>query len=52
MHNLLDTHQHLIYRDQASYSWTKDIKSQCSVIPMDDWSGIERQLTNEKSQNL
>ena len=25
MHNLLDTHQHLIYRDQASYSWTKDI---------------------------
>jgi len=34
------------------YSWTKDIKSQCSVIPMDDWSGIERQLTNEKSQNL
>ena len=25
MHSLLDTHQHLIYRDQASYSWTKDI---------------------------
>ena len=22
---LIDTHQHLIYRDQASYSWTKDI---------------------------
>ena len=25
MYSLLDTHQHLIYRDQASYSWTKDI---------------------------
>ncbi len=23
--DLLDTHQHLIYRDQASYSWAKDI---------------------------
>jgi predicted TIM-barrel fold metal-dependent hydrolase len=22
---LIDTHQHLIYRDQASYAWTKDI---------------------------
>ena len=26
MHSLLDTHQHLIYRDQAAYSWTKDIQ--------------------------
>ena len=25
MIDLLDTHQHLIYRDQAGYSWTKDI---------------------------
>ncbi len=23
--DLIDTHQHLIYRDQASYSWAKDI---------------------------
>ena len=22
---LLDTHQHLIYRDQSTYSWTVDI---------------------------
>jgi len=22
---IIDTHQHLVYRDQASYSWTKDI---------------------------
>ena len=25
MTNLLDTHQHLVYRDAASYSWCKDI---------------------------
>ena len=25
MISLLDTHQHLIYRDNISYSWTKDI---------------------------
>ena len=25
MHNLLDTHQHLVYRDIAGYSWAKDI---------------------------
>ena len=25
MIDLLDTHQHLIYRNQASYSWTKDV---------------------------
>ena len=28
------------------YSWTKDVKSQCSVIPMDDWQAIEMELTN------
>ena len=22
---IIDTHQHLVYREQASYSWTKDI---------------------------
>ena len=27
MLKLLDTHQHLIYRDVAQYSWTKDIPS-------------------------
>ena len=25
MIQLLDTHQHLVYRDKASYGWTKDI---------------------------
>ena len=25
MIKLLDTHQHLVYRDVASYSWAKDI---------------------------
>ena len=25
MIKLLDTHQHLVYRDAASYSWCKDI---------------------------
>lgn len=25
MINLLDTHQHLVYRDKAGYGWTKDI---------------------------
>ena len=25
MIKLLDTHQHLVYRDVAGYSWTKDI---------------------------
>ena len=25
MISIIDTHQHLVYRDQASYSWTKDI---------------------------
>ena len=23
---LIDTHQHVIYRDKLSYSWTKDVK--------------------------
>ena len=23
--DLIDTHQHLIYRNEASYSWAKDI---------------------------
>ena len=25
MISLLDTHQHLVYREKASYGWTKDI---------------------------
>jgi len=27
MIKLLDTHQHLVYRDVAGYSWAKDIPS-------------------------
>ena len=42
---LLDTHQHLIYRDQASYSWTNDIPPLAeNNFTLDDYKNLTKEL--------
>ncbi len=42
---LLDTHQHLIYRDEASYGWTKDIPPLAeSNFTLDDYKNLTNNL--------
>ena len=42
---LLDTHQHLIYRDQASYSWTNDIPPLAeNNFTLDDYKNLTIEL--------
>ena len=40
---LLDTHQHLIYRNEASYSWAKDIPALSqSDFTVEDYKGLTK----------
>lgn len=42
---LLDTHQHLIYRDKAGYGWTKDIPALAEGdFSLDDYNKLTRSL--------
>ena len=42
---LLDTHQHLIYRDQASYRWTNDIPPLAeNNFTLDDYKNLTKDL--------
>jgi len=42
---LLDTHQHLIYRDQASYRWTNDIPPLAeNNFTLDDYKNLTKEL--------
>ncbi len=45
MLSLLDTHQHLIYRDEATYSWTENISPLAeSNFTLDDYKNLTNNL--------
>tara|TARA_B110000240_G_scaffold171903_1_gene196568 strand:- start:57 stop:908 length:852 start_codon:yes stop_codon:yes gene_type:complete len=45
MLSLLDTHQHLLYRNEASYSWTNDIPPLAeNNFTLDDYKNLTKEL--------
>ena len=45
MFSLLDTHQHLLYRNEASYSWTNDIPPLAkNNFTLDDYKNLTKEL--------
>ena len=39
---LIDTHQHLVYRDQASYGWAKGIEALSGNFTLEDYKNLTK----------